>query len=297
MKTKTLIHYILLSIIEILLLSISVVIFAFTHWNIIHGEEITFTFVFVSLLIFLPLLSLSLSNFKNPTKIILPNIITILSLAFFITIVEIIFYKWNQLYISATREGNANIYLIVLILAFSLFTFLTLMWMNIYLTIFLMVPSATNRAEEWEILNYYKLLITRSNIYHYENYSYLTNDIDKLLIIKFITDDNIERKLNFEYKKEVKKTNDEGEEIITKEIVKASKEIILLQDSIKKTNKLFDEEFIGVISYISNVLPEIIGRSKNDIKIIKNKSLFDTYKKIKKTNDKIDFKQKKGELS
>ncbi len=298
MKTKTMIHYILSLLTEFLLTVVSISLFVFIFWGNISGWGWTFLMSFIVLLISLSAITMILSEFKNSIKTIIPIFTSAFALSFFIMIVEILCSKWKSLYISSMTETNKpNVGLIIILIIFIIIVVISLLWSNIYLTIFSMIPTTSNRAEEWEVINYLKLFFSHSKIYHLENFSYLTNNKNKLFIIKFITDDNIERKINFEYKKIFRTQNELKEEKTEEKIIPPSDEILSLQKAIKNTNKVFDEELKGIISYMSNNLPEVIGEKDNNIEIIKNKTLFKMYKTISKTKNKIDFESKKGELS
>ncbi|BDU67630.1 MAG: hypothetical protein TYPL_2830 [Candidatus Tyloplasma litorale] len=261
-KNKAFFHYFLSSILAILstmLFSILLIVFNDTsefanNMTISKSAGVTFGFSLLIFILFYSLMIFLFVNDKQIIKTIIPIIISTIILSLIIAIIEWCFY-----FMYGKQTPTKPIFTGCLAFLFSIASILLILLQTYFNTKFILSSTSKRRSDEWEYSNFMNLFLNRISIQHYEyeGFSHLkSKDLD--LIVKFIDDDEISRKISI---------SNESPSKIIEEIIK----------------KLKNDQ-IGAIVYLSNILPIIEGENEK-IYILKNNELFKKFKEKRKKND------------
>lgn len=263
LTTKVLIHYIVNLAVILFTVGTLVVTFSLKSGR---SSDASITIPFVSLLL-ATLLTLTISTLvlandqSKPWRSVLPIILS----SFLLTIMgTLIVVSYNNFFDNGSEYWTIfgaypwqSLLMILLVIPYVLLFIV----INIYTTKFSLISVSGDISSEWTIKNTYSLLRTKSEIKHCKDFSYLVSS-DKLLVIRFNSEDIVERVIVFEEDERNAKTP-----LISK-----------MEDKINELSSL-NITINGSIVYLSNRLPNKIGNSSN-IHLWKNKELFINFKNI-----------------
>lgn len=266
--TKTLTHYIINA--SVILIAVGVLVLT---WAMPAGIPKTWvasmpfiTLLLISLITVITS-SLVLANDKSkPHKVLLPSFISALVIATIGTIMIVTYHSTFDI-----EAGHNNLIInyplkAVLCIILALSYTLMILIISIYITKFNLAAVSGDIATEWTIKNSFSLIKNKADIKHLKEFSYIYSE-GKILVIRFITEEQDPRLIVFE---------EQERNLKTPIIIKIENEINRLRSS--------NANVVGAIILLSNILPKEIGKSKN-IFLIKNKDLFEKYKNIKPLNN------------
>lgn len=205
-----------------------------------------FLFSFISLFIVYTITIIIFADKSILSKIWLPILISSLAMAA-ISSMSVAIIDWQVEWASSSS--------VVLIILFTLLLCLACAALIVFaqeqVTKFLLSSTAMNRADEWEYTNFVNLMINKVSITHKENYSILKSK-GKKFIVKFMSDEGIQRKLFLD-----------GD---TKDKDVSDFEAVIAENGGK-----------GYMVFLSNELPAIVGVSSS-IKVLTSNDLFKVIK-------------------
>lgn len=255
-KNRAIIHF-TVGIITALIISVTfliLIMFDIGLKNITSPWEFFGVAFGVSIFVFLViygLLTISLCQGSKPIRMLLPWVLTTFVISIFIGLFTC-GIDWANIDFSSTNTTSKlllNSLFFIMIIFSSLIILIISQAFN---TKFLLISTSNGRADQWEISNFLQMFINRANIKHENSHSILYSK-NKKMVIKFIPEEELERKL-----------------VLSGDII--SRDVSEIKKNLKKGEK-------GAIVYLSNKLPEIQGTDQ-DILVIKNENLFKEFKKI-----------------
>lgn len=140
-----------------------------------------------------------------------------------------------------------------------------------------LISLSKDIATEWTIKHSWMIKSLKADIVHSKEFSYLIAD-DKMLVIRFITEDKGERLVSF----------------IDDERNTKSPLVAKLEDKVKEL-ELTNSNVSSALVYLSNKLPNTFGAS-NSVKVLKDKDLYNTFKELE-GKGKIELEDIKERLS
>lgn len=263
-KSRTLDHIITTTISNIVLFIILAVLFiavdVFDTTSAVYGT--TFAVFVLFNLIFQVVITIIFSEDKTkPHNLLIAIIVISLLIATLLTFSMFYYNQLNARLNDGEEEGDMIQIIISLFMSLILIAaYIALQWMS---SIFLMVSLCNKRTSEWDIKKTFGLLTTKTNIIHSsKGFSYLYND-KKLLILKFITEDQVERQINYSQ-------SERGNKSLL---------ILELEEQKERVDKILNTNSHASLVYLSNKLPKTIGKKENGIIILKDSDVFAYFKK------------------
>lgn len=263
LQTKALTHYIINT--SIVIITIAALILGISMQSGV-GRAKLLSISFFSLFIVtwgsLFITSILLGNdHSKPIRALFPTFLCSLLLTFIGTLVVTsyhAFFKMGSTY-STFLYHYPFLFIVLLILAFIYIAMF--MSINIYITKFCMSSTAGNIGSEWIVRNFTSLVMNKADIVNSKEFTYIYSK-GKLMVSKFITEDEDQRLVVFE----------EDERNAKSSLINS------MEEELSKLDNLEAKKYF-VIVYLSNKIPNTKGKSK-DIILIKNKDLFNEYKKL-----------------
>ncbi len=275
LKKKTQLHFLINLIVIVLITIILTSLFAsqlfVTSGFLVNGAStwIVLLASFVLIIILYLITTATLGDDKSKIgKTIFPLLISSLLMAFIISFTEFI-YESMEIWNSNQLKG---VVWYILIILFTLSLMISFPIFQIYATKFIMASTTNNIADELIVNSFVDLSLTKSELIHRNNYSLLYSK-NKFMIIKFISIDDIERKINL---------NEDERSSNVKELIELK----------SKFNKKLEIESKAVLVYLSNNLPKIEGETIKNFSLVKRSNLFKEFKGIKeKEFDIVNIKE------